>query len=297
MDGVVIIDKPAGLTSHDVVVRLRHLLGTRRIGHTGTLDPFATGVLVMLVGRATRLAKFLADGVKEYEAVVRFGFETDTGDRTGTRSAECGLTNGELAVKAAAADWESVFEKFRGDILQVPPMYSAKKIEGRKLYELARKGLEVERKPERVTIHALERLSGDGLGPSEMRIRVGCSAGTYIRTLAEDIGRESGLMAHLAELRRTRAGEFDLSQAVTLDELEARRDVLLPMAAAVSHLSAATIPDERIERTRNGLASRIRADDLYDGQAVRIVDGRGELLAVGEYREDEMAVQPKVVLI
>ena len=148
MDGILIIDKPAGLTSHDVVARVRRILKTKRVGHTGTLDPFATGVLVSLVGKATRLAQFLDKDEKEYEAVVRFGFETDTGDVTGMRSAECGMRNEEVAHVLAKTDWETVLNKFRGEIEQIPPMFSAKKIGGKKLYEQARKGVEVERKRE-----------------------------------------------------------------------------------------------------------------------------------------------------
>src|SRR6187399_479633 len=146
MDGILIIDKPAGITSHDVVARVRRILKTKRVGHTGTLDPFATGVMVILVGQATRLAQFLDKDEKEYEAVVRFGFETDTGDVTGTQISESRLRNEEIAEVLAAADLDKVFDVFRGDIEQVPPMYSAKKIEGKKLYELARKGETVERK-------------------------------------------------------------------------------------------------------------------------------------------------------
>ena len=143
MDGILIIDKPEGLTSHDVVARVRRILGTKRVGHTGTLDPFATGVMVLLVGKATRLAQFLDKDEKEYEAVIGFGFETDTGDRTGQRNAEFGVRNAEF--DPAAHDWESVFSRFRGEIMQTPPMYSAKKVEGKKLYELARKGIEIPR--------------------------------------------------------------------------------------------------------------------------------------------------------
>ena len=151
MDGILIIDKPAGITSHDVVARCRRILKTKRIGHTGTLDPFATGVMVILVGKATRLAQFLDKDAKEYEAIVRFGFETDTGDRTG----ELRITNYELR-DVSIEEIENVLKDFRGEIEQTPPMYSAKKVEGKKLYELARKGIEIERKPVKVTIYELE---------------------------------------------------------------------------------------------------------------------------------------------
>src|SRR5215203_3541312 len=151
MNGILIIDKPENFTSHDVVGKLRKILRTKRIGHTGTLDPFATGVLVILVGKATRLAQFLDKDVKEYEAIVRFGFETDTGDRTG----ELRITNYELR-DVSVEDVERVLPDFRGEIEQIPPMYSAKKVEGKKLYELARKGVEIERNPVKVKIYELE---------------------------------------------------------------------------------------------------------------------------------------------
>src|SRR3954451_5796143 len=147
MDGLLIIDKPEGFTSHDVVAKVRRILKTKRIGHTGTLDPFATGVLVILIGKDTRLAQFLDKDEKEYEAVVRFGFETDTGDRTGVPSNENRVPDDDIAETFAGTDWQSVLDRFRGEIQQVPPMYSAKKVEGKKLYELARKGVAVARQP------------------------------------------------------------------------------------------------------------------------------------------------------
>src|SRR5829696_6306205 len=147
MDGILIIDKPAGFTSHDVVAKVRRILKTKRVGHTGTLDPFATGVMVVLVGKATRLAQFVDKDEKEYEAVIRFGSETDTGDVTGMQSAECAMQSHDVIDMLAAADWEDVMSKFRGETSQVPPMYSAKKIAGKKLYEHARRGEVIEREP------------------------------------------------------------------------------------------------------------------------------------------------------
>ncbi|MEQ1644777.1 MAG: tRNA pseudouridine(55) synthase TruB, partial [Pyrinomonadaceae bacterium] len=194
MDGILIIDKPAGITSHDVVARVRRILKTKKVGHTGTLDPFATGVMVVVVGKATRLAQFLDKDEKEYEALVRFGFETDTGDKTGMRSGECGMQNAEVAELLVRTDWERVFAPFRGEIEQVPPMYSAKKIDGKKLYEHARKGETIERKAVKVNISKLGIVPDSELGTPDsiLRISVACSAGTYIRTLAEDIGRAVG---------------------------------------------------------------------------------------------------------
>lgn len=301
MDGLLIIDKPAGMTSHDVVARVRRIFGTRRVGHTGTLDPFATGVMVILLGKTTRLAKFLDKDKKEYIADVCFGYETDTGDVTGTRKAEGGTRNEDLRERLEAVEWEKVLSKFRGDIMQTPPMYSAKKIEGKKLYELARKGEEVIREPVAVTIHNLDILSDEFGSPDPtIRIRVGCSAGTYIRTLAEDIGREVGVGAHLGALRRTAAGRFDLSESTTLDELGSisnPMDKLLPVDTAVSHLAAFDVPDERVAPTRNGLASRVFTENYHDGEYVRMTDGGGELVAIGVYDVAEKCIQPKVVLI
>ena len=260
IDGILIIDKPENFTSHDVVARLRRILKTRRIGHTGTLDPFATGVLVMLVGKATRLAQYLDKDAKEYEAIVRFGFETDTGDRTG----ELRITNYELR-DFSDDELETVLEDFRGEIEQTPPMYSAKKIDGVKLYELARKGIEVERKAVkitnyelRITNYELPKTDDSGLRTQDFGLKVFCSAGTYIRTLAEDIGAKLEVGAHLAELRRTKAGKFDLSKAVTIEELENivsenRLDNhLISMNEAVSHLPEIVLSEDEIRDTLHG---------------------------------------------
>src|SRR6185369_7046866 len=213
MDGLLIVDKPEGLTSHDVVARVRRILKTKRVGHTGTLDPFATGVLVLLIGKATRLAQFLDKDEKEYETVIRFGYETDTGDKTGKSKTE-NATPQPIDI----SDLKKILPEFVGEIEQIPPMYSAKKIEGKKLYELAREGKSVERKPVKVTISKLESLDADGT-MLDARIRVVCSAGTYVRTLAEDIGTRIGVGAHLLELRRTRAGRFGLRKSTTLESL------------------------------------------------------------------------------
>ena len=302
MDGILVIDKPAGITSHDVVARVRRILKTKRVGHTGTLDPFATGVMVILVGTATRLAQFLDKDEKEYEAVIQFGFETDTGDCTGMRSAESGIPNAELDQLLANTRWDEVFSHFRGDIEQLPPMYSAKKVGGKKLYEFARQGVEVERRSARVTIHELEVINDrERHNPdSTLRIRVACSAGTYIRTLAEDIGRKVGAFAHLTQLRRTRAGKFDILQCLTLDNLQSPDEphsALLPMNLAVLHLPLLALPAERIAKTKNGLSTRITGEQFRDGEAVRLQDERGDLIAIGFYNEAENTVQPKIVLV
>lgn len=299
MDGLLIINKPEGWTSHDVVARVRRILKAKRVGHTGTLDPFATGVMVILVGRATRLAQFLDKDEKEYEALLRFGFETDTGDRTGARSVECIISDKEIRETLAQLEWESVLNNFRGEIEQTPPMYSAKKVDGKKLYELARKGLDIERKSNKITIHVLEVLDDLQFQNSTLRIRVVCSAGTYVRTLAEDIGRLVGVGAHLEELRRTRAGKLTIGQAIELENLEESDDstaMLLPVQAAVADLRSVELADDRVEKTLKGMSTRIDQSDLVDHQPVQMVGPDGALIAIGHYDEIEKAVRPKVVL-
>jgi tRNA pseudouridine55 synthase len=297
MDGLLVIDKPDGITSHQVVGRIRRILGTKRVGHTGTLDPFATGVMVLLVGKATRLAQFLDKDDKTYEATVRFGAETDTGDLTGTVTTASELNADEIERMLDEADWDAVLRPFRGDILQTPPMYSAKKVEGKKLYELARKGIEIERKAAVLRITELE------IAPAERRderlLTVTCSAGTYIRTLAEDIGRAVGTGAHLTALRRTRAGRFGIEEAVTLDalaEAELPQDRMLPIEQAVEHLPVFSLPDDRVEKTRNGMSTRIYSESDAAAGPIRMTAGDGELVAIGTYVQEENCIRPKIVL-
>ena len=209
MNGIVIIDKPAGWTSQDVVSKLRGVLHTKRIGHGGTLDPMATGVLPVFVGRATRGVEFFEHAEKTYETVLRLGITTDTEDISGTV-----LTEQDAFV--TGEQLEAVLENFRGQIMQVPPMYSALKVGGQKLVDLARKGKEVERKPRPVTIHELTLLSMEADG---IHLRVRCSKGTYIRTLCKDIGQALGCGGCMASLRRVTAGEYTIDEAVPLAEL------------------------------------------------------------------------------
>lgn len=305
MDAVLIIDKPPQLTSHDVVARSRHILHERRIGHTGTLDPFATGVLVILVGRATRLAQFLNVADKEYEAIIRLGFATDTGDRTGQR-----LTpSSDERSSWSESELESALASLRGNIQQVPPMYSAKKIQGTKLYELARRGEEVERQPINVCIHEFVALKPNGQlikdnldGTVDFHTRVVCSSGTYVRTLAEDLGKRLGVGAHLAELRRTRVGNFSISQATTLEELktglgeEGLGRVLLTPAAALSHLPFVHLTDDDERRVRHGMEVAAFDATLTKDATVRICNSEGKLLAVGEFDANTKRLHPRVVL-
>jgi len=305
MDGVLIIDKPAGLTSHDVVARARRILRERRVGHTGTLDPFATGVLVVLLGRATRLAQFLSGVDKEYEAIIRLGYSTDTGDLTGTP------IPGPTAKPDAwnETEIEEALRSLRGNIDQVPPMYSAKKVEGKKLYELARRGESVERKPIRVCIYEFAAIRPGGQlikdnldGTFDFHTRVSCSSGTYVRTLAEDFGKRLYVGAHLAELRRTRVGDFSIDQAITLDELkihfgeESIGAVLVPPGAALSQLPFVHLTPEDVSRAHHGREVKVAESSWSDGENVRMCDGDNELVAVGRYDANTNSLHPRVVL-
>ena len=214
LDGVLLLDKPVGLSSNHALQRARRAMDAAKAGHTGTLDPFATGLLVCCMGRATKIAGAMLNADKSYRATVLFGQETDSGDLTGipTQSAPEGFTG----VDPEAL--EDVLSRFRGTISQVPPMYSALKRDGKPLYHYARQGIELEREPRTVTIHSLTLVACDGM---TAELDVACSKGTYIRTLAEDIGRALGCFAHLTALRRTQVGPFSLQGAVTLEALQA----------------------------------------------------------------------------
>jgi len=305
MDGALVIDKPPGLTSHDVVVRARRILRERRVGHTGTLDPFATGVLIVLLGRATRLAQFLSGVDKEYEAIIRLGYSTDTGDRTGNPIP--GPT-----VKPDAwteTEIEAALQSLRGDIEQVPPMYSAKKVDGRKLYELARRGETIERPSIHVRIYEFAAIRPGGQlikdnldGTFDLHTRVSCSSGTYVRTLAEDFGKRLYVGAHLAELRRTRVGDFSIDQAITLDDLkihfgeESIGAVLVPPGAALSQLPFVHLTPEDVSRANHGREVKVADSNWSDGENVRMCDGDNELVAVGRYDANTNSLHPRVVL-
>ena len=245
MNGIVIVDKPQGWTSQDVTARLRRVYATRRIGHGGTLDPMATGVLPVFVGRATRGVEFFEHAEKTYETVLLLGRTTDTQDVTGT-------TLAEKPVHLSPADIEKVLPRFRGDILQVPPMYSALKVNGKKLYELARKGQEVERQPRPITVFELTNLGFDG---TRLSLRVRCSKGTYIRTLCQDIGDALGCGGCMEALRRVRAGEYGIEDAVPLEQLlesETPEQYLRSLDTMFAHCPAVTLTPNQEKRCRNG---------------------------------------------
>ena len=307
MDGVLVIDKHAGVTSHDVVARTRHILHERRIGHTGTLDPFATGVLVILLGKATRIAQFLSGVDKEYEAVIRLGYATDTGDRTGNPIS--GPEDSKKRLEWSEHEIEEALESLRGDIDQIPPMYSAKKVEGKKLYELARRGENVERQPIRVCIREFEAIRPGGQllkdnldGTFDFHARVSCSSGTYVRTLAEDFGKRLYIGAHLAELRRTRVGDLRIDQAITLDQLkvhfaeESLGTVLLPLNAALSRLPFVHLTAQDVRRANHGREVKVTETGWADGENVKMCDLDERLIAVGQYDATAKSLHPRVVL-
>ena len=282
VDGVIVVDKPREWTSHDVVNRLRRLADTRKVGHLGTLDPNATGVLPLVIGRATRLAQFYTASTKSYEGVIHFGFATDSYDSQGEP------TSSNLVILITPAMAEEALAPFRGRFAQMPPVVSAKKIGGRPAYELARKNQPVELKPVDVEIPVLEVLAIEGC---TVRVRVDCSAGTYIRSIAHDAGQILGCGAHLSALRRTASGDFKLEAAWTLEQLAALaesgriQEALIPAAELLPHMPA-TIVDETIEgQIRNGRDFRTSPfTTVTPSRYVKAVSSLGQLVAIGEAR-------------
>lgn len=274
-NGILIVDKPDGWTSQDVAAKLRGVFHERRIGHGGTLDPMATGVLPIFVGRATRAAEFMESAEKEYIAGLRLGLVTNTQDTSGEalESRPVDVTREQL---------EAVLKQFTGRIQQIPPMYSAVKIGGKKLYELARKGQEIERKPREITIHALELLDGAG---SNWTLRVHCSKGTYVRTLCHDIGAALGCGGCMSSLRRTMAGRFTLDGALTMQQIldfaaqGAPQELLLPVDAIFSQYPALIVTLAQTTRVRNG--AEVRDREFPDGMC-RVYSETGEFLMLGK---------------
>lgn len=296
MNGVLVVDKPLGPTSHDIVGRARRALGTRRIGHTGTLDPLATGVLPLVVGQATRLAQFLTSDEKAYEADVRFGWSTTTHDadpRGGSEAVE--------PVDVADDALEAVLARFRGTFLQTPPAFSAKKIEGTPAYRLAREGKPVDLTPVEVSVGSLEIVSNQA---GTARLKVVCSSGFYVRVLAHDIGEALGCGAHLAGLRRTRAGSFTVHDAVTLEALEGAgsdaRRFLVPMERLLPDVPGVALNDSGVRRASHG--NTVTPADIASGMPpgsaprVRLIDTSGGLLGIATM-EPGGVLHPLVVLV
>ena len=271
MNGIVIIDKPQGWTSQDVVSKLRGVLHTKRIGHGGTLDPMATGVLPVFVGRGTRAVEFFEHAEKCYETVLRFGITTDTEDITGT-------VLEEKPVHVTREQLESALEQFRGEIQQIPPMYSALKVGGQKLCDLARKGKEVERKPRTITIMELTLLEFTG---NTARLRVACSKGTYIRTLCKDIGESLGCGGCMESLRRVQAGAYTIDEAIPLAQLvesENPEQFLRPVDTMFVAHKAVTLTEKQALRCRNGNSFTIDLpEDTY-----RAYDEKGAFLMLAK---------------
>jgi tRNA pseudouridine55 synthase len=280
LDGVIVVNKPPGWTSHDVVAKMRGIAGTKSVGHLGTLDPIATGVLPVMIGQATRLARYFEKSEKAYEAVIRFGFATSTYDREGEPLAP------PADVTITAEQIEACLAPMRGEIDQMPPPISAKKIGGVPAYKLARKNLPVELSPVRVSLYELTLLSAEG---DRARLRVRCSAGTYIRSIAHDLGITLGCGAHVEDLVRSASGEFTLAQTHTLDELQSLKnegrlaESLFPMADLLPHFPRVGIDDLTARQIRHGRdfsASPFRANP--NAEHVKAIDVSGNLVAIGQ---------------
>jgi tRNA pseudouridine55 synthase len=282
MDGVIVVDKPTGWTSHDVVNKMRRIAGTRKVGHLGTLDPSATGVLPVVIGRATRLAQFYTRNSKVYEGVIHFGYSTDTYDGEGA------ATSPAQDITLDRDRLREVLEQFVGRFAQTPPAVSAKKIGGRPAYELARKQLVVEMKPVEIEVSSIDLLSMDGPDAS---IRVHCSAGTYIRSIAHDAGQTMGCGAFLKSLRRTASGDFKIEDARTLDQLAELSstgrlgEALIPASQLLPHFPAETVDPITEGQIRNGRDFRVSPFRVEEGaRYVKAVTAAGELVAIGEAR-------------
>ena len=308
MDGVLVIDKPEGPTSHDVVATARRALGEKRIGHTGTLDPLATGVLPLVLGRATRLVRFLTASDKDYDATILFGVTTDTLDVTGEETSRPGGAPSREALAAA-------LRAFDGEQMQVPPVYSAKKVGGRRAYDFARRDEPVELAAVPVRVSRLELIES---GNNRCRLSLTCSAGFYVRALVRDLGERCGTGATLEALRRTRSGEFTIDEAIPLDALrtvtgaaEGRDDdrrgpadletLLIPMERLLTSFPAVTVTTEGLTRVSHG--QHVRPSDVSgalppaSSEWVRVLDAGGTLVALGTPQRPSGSLHPEVVLI
>lgn len=286
--GFLIIDKPSGISSNHAVARVRKATGIKKVGHAGTLDPMASGVLVVGVGKVTRLIRFIQDQPKEYYSTAQFGVATDTIDADGA-------VLDRVEMDFEERDLEAILPRFQGEIQQIPPMVSALKHEGRRLYDIARAGEEIERDPRPVTVYELEILSvGPGPYP-EVEFRVVCGKGTYVRSLADDMAAALGGRAHLTALRRTRIGSLDAERAISPDDLGDWTDHLLSPAEALGDLPAVTVGSETEAGVRHGM--QFVAGEVLDGPSsgpYRVVTRDGELLAV--YSRSGESARPEVVL-
>ncbi|HZY63155.1 MAG TPA: tRNA pseudouridine(55) synthase TruB [Edaphobacter sp.] len=290
MNGLLVLDKPAGFTSHDVVAFVRRVTGERSIGHLGTLDPMATGVLPLLLGKFTRLAQFFGQAEKHYEGTIRFGFATETFDAEGTSAGEA------RPLTCSLAELRDLSRRFHGQIDQVPPVYSAKKINGVPAHKLARAGAEVPVKPARITIHNFRLLD---LQQDIATFTMEVSAGGYVRSVAHELGQLAGCGAHLASLRRTRAGAFTLSDAVTVEQLKqvsdsAEIEALLPHPRTLlPEMPAVTVDEQMAGRLRNGM--QVNLPEFSQAPLVKVFTGPAEMLAIAR-RVAGTLMQPIVVI-
>ena len=289
MNGLLVLDKPSGVTSHDVVAIVRRATGEKSIGHLGTLDPIATGVLPLLLGKYTRLAQFFGQAEKDYTGDIRFGFATDTFDAEGVATADARLLTQSLD------ELRALGQRFRGEMDQLPPIFSAKKINGVAAHKLARAGVEVPVKPARITIHHFELTSLEG---DTAAFTMSVSAGGYVRSVAHELGQLAGCGAHLSSLRRTRAGTFTLDQAITLDQLKSasatEMEALLPHPRTLlPEMPSVTVDDQLAGRLRNGM--QVNLPDFSQAPLVKVFTTPTELLAIGR-RVAGTLMQPIVVL-
>lgn len=300
LEGVLAVDKPAGMTSHDVVARTRRILKMKRIGHTGTLDPEVTGVLPLCLGRATRVVEYMQELPKEYEATLRLGLATDTEDLTGN------VIEQTDQVSVTPAEVGKVLETFLGTISQVPPMYSAVKVDGKRLYELAREGKTVERKSREVTIYEIEMKDYEWNGPFlDVSFRALCSKGTYIRTLCVDIGRALGLPATMVKLTRTMSAGISAAECLTLEEIERfmqageLQEHLIKVDHAIRHLPAHTVSDDKSAAAMQGqrLSSRAVAPEVTTEGSIRLYNSDGLFLGIFEKQEETGAIAPVKVFL
>ena len=292
VSGVLVVDKPVGLTSHDVVQIIRRGTGIRRSGHAGTLDPRASGVLVVLLGPAVRLSEWVASSDKRYMATLRLGAATDTYDAEGR------ITDETPCPDITEEEFRSLLKQFVGEIEQVPPPYSAVRVKGKRAYELARKGQKVNLKPRKITVYDLDLLEW---APPEVVLDVHCSSGTYIRSLAHDIGRALGCGAHLVGLRRTQSGRFTLRDAVPLQRLQEAfltgdwYKYLLPAADALPDWPLVELNADEVDKVRHGHSLPSRWEGLPEGRLLRAVTEQGDLVAIMEYNAEEAVLKPKKV--
>lgn len=293
MNGLLILDKPAGLTSHDVVALVRRVTGERSIGHLGTLDPMATGVLPLLLGRYTRLAQFFGNAEKHYTGSVRFGYATDTYDAEGV------ATTPEQPLGYSFEELRTLAARFHGELDQLPPVYSAKKIGGVSAHKLARAGAEVPVKPAKVTVHDFELTSLDA-ERAEVQFRIHISAGGYVRSVAHELGEAAGCGAHLASLRRTRAGAFTLADAISVADLKAMAGDAVALAALLPHprtllpqMPSVTVDERVAGQLRNGM--QVNLPEFGEQPLVKVFTTPTELLAIAR-RIAGTLMQPMVVL-